>query len=124
MESQIDEAKISLDLPQREGKEGYIGTFFALYLKLGSLLSGGAGVGMTYHISLFVELIISTVPGNKRETIRTRIRERLAAEAPHRMPVAEREHKANLIYIEELSAVTDFIDEHIGLSNEHKIGIV
>lgn len=124
MKPEPDDTQITLDIPQREGKEGYIGTFFTLYLKLGTLLSGGSFNSMDYHVTLLVEMIVSTVPGKKREAIRQRIKDRLANETSSNQSLDEKQHTTTRIYIEELAAVTDFIDEHIGLSNEHKIGIV
>lgn len=114
---------ITLDLPQREGKEGYIGTFLTMYLKMGSVLSDGNFKETDKRIEYMTYFMISLVPG-KRD--RLEIRERLKKEIEQATKGANgNEEKArlrNMVCLECIGEVTDYVDKHIGVSRENKIG--
>lgn len=120
----------SLDLPQREGTDGFVGTFFTLYLKLATILQSPEFSKEPIRVYYLSEFIISLVPDSKH-------RERIRAEAKAYRTRFESEYIKNrniskltseienhiLIQtsINSLGLVTDYIDEHIGLSKQHKV---
>ena len=62
----------TLDIPQREGKEGYIGTFLTSWLNLQSILKSPEFSREPIRIYYMMEAIISQIPDEEeREKIRT-----------------------------------------------------
>ena len=57
-----DEPKtITLDIPQREGKEGYIGTMLTLFLQLGRTFTDTnfkeTNIAIVYHMNFMISMI-------------------------------------------------------------------
>jgi len=126
---------IYLDAPQREGKEGYIGTILTLFLQLGRQFTSRdfkeTDISIIYHM----QFMISMIPVKKN---REAIREALKTEISKRMDEANKEaiqtgisldndDKArirNMVYIEYIGEVMDWVDKHAGVSKENRIGFV
>ena len=118
-----EEQIITLEVPQREGKEGYIGTFFALFLRLGTMIGDANLKDTDNRIRNMTNMMISLIPGKKR---RSAIRKEMNAEIENRIKgITGNEEKArvrNDVCIEFMGNVTDFIDLHIGVDIENRIG--
>jgi hypothetical protein len=123
--SESKEEYLTLDLPQREGKEGYVGTMFSLFLRMGSILGDANFKETDMRIEYMVHFMISLVPG---KTHRQEIREDLKRDIEKALKVetsGDTDTKArirNMICLEYIGIVGDFIDKHIGVSRENKIG--
>jgi len=121
----------TLDIPQLEGKEGYIGTFFTLYLQLGNLFKGTDFAREPVKVSLLVRLIISMIPDkDRRDSINKTIKERFEQlkkeKAVNGRILTDGDTGYLLIEasLDALGNVTDYIDKHIGLNIKNKIGYV
>lgn len=121
----------TLDIPQLEGKEGYIGTFFTLYLQLGNVFKGTEFAREPVKVSLFVKLIISMIPEKeKRDAINKNIKERFEQLKKEKAVNGRVLNDADMGYLlieaslDALGDVTDYIDKHIGLNTKNKVGYV
>lgn len=122
----------SFDIPVREGKEGYVGMHFGLMLKMGSLMAEANRQATDNRIEYMTQFMISLIPGRKNRKV---IREGLKIEINKRL---EEERKLagtdltndqvgtvrNLTSVEYVGEVMDFIDKHIGVDKENRIGTV
>lgn len=121
------EEYITLDLPQREGKEGYIGTMFTLVLKMGTILADANFKETDMRVEYMTQFMISLIPGKKA---RKEIREQLHNDIAERLKTdtsADQDAKArlrNMVCLEYIGIVGDFMDKHVGISKENKIGFV
>jgi len=118
-----DDQIITLEVPQREGKEGYMGTFFSLFLRLGTMIGDANLKDTDNRIRNMTNLMISLIPGKKN---RTTIRKEMNQEIENRLKgINDNETRARIrndICIEYMGNVTDFIDLHIGVDVENRIG--
>lgn len=123
----------SLDIPQREGKEGYVGTFFTLYLKLGTILQAPEFSKEPIRLFYMCEFIISLIPDeDARLHIRTSLKNRkLALETEYKkdkkiemLSSIEKDHILIQASLQTIGDVSDYIDKHIGISDKNKIGFV
>lgn len=133
MEKLEDGSKLfTLDIPQREGKEGYIGTHFSLFLRIGGVLGDATFTSTDLRIEYMTHFLISLIPGkrnraNIRDSLRNDIDKNLADE---RKKVGENltneqiGRVRNMTCIEYMGEVMDFVDKHVGVSKENKIGFV
>ena len=127
-----EEKLLTFDIPQREGKEGFIGTFFTLYLNMSSILRSPEFIKEPMRVYYLTKLIIASVPGKKnRDEIKKALNERIDSMKKQRLqksdvPLTEEENNHILIdaSLDVLGDVSDFIDKHVGVSRENKLGFV
>lgn len=129
----VEDKIYSLDIPQREGKEGYVGTFFTLYLKLGTILQAPEFSKEPIRLFYMSEFIISLIPD---ETARIKVRSSMKArrqtlEAEYKkdkgsteLSKQEKDHILIQASLQTIGDVSDYIDKHIGISDQNKIGFV
>lgn len=119
------EHTITLDVPQREGKEGYIGTIFGLYLRLGGIMSDPGFRETDIRLYYMAKLLINLIPGKKN---RAEIKERMKKEIETALKdVKDNETRMRLkneICLDYIGEVHDFMDKHLGVSAENRIGFV
>lgn len=122
----------TFDIPVREGKDGYVGMHFGLMLKMGSLMAEANRQATDNRIEYLTQFMISLIPGRKNRKV---IRDGLKTEINKRL---EEERKAagndltndqigairNMTSVEYVGEVMDFIDKHIGVDKENRIGTV
>ena len=126
---------ITLDIPQKEGKEGYIGTMLTLFLQLGRTFTDSnfkeTNISIIYHMNFMISMI-------PEEEDRAKIRKELNAEIEKRINEAieaakktgtqlDNDDKArirNMVYIEYLGKVMDWVDKFVGISTKNKVGFV
>jgi len=126
---------ITLDIPQKEGKEGYIGTMLTLFLQLGRTFTDSnfkeTNISIIYHMNFMISMI-------PEEEDRAKIRKELNAEIEKRTNEAiesskqtgiqlDNEDKArirNMVYIEYVGKVMDWVDKFVGISTKNKVGFV
>lgn len=116
---------ITLDLPQREGKEGYIGTIFSLYLRFGAILSDPGFKETDARIFYMTKFMINLIPGRKN---RTKIKDMMKTDIDKAIEKLvsndEKNKKRNEICIDYIGEIHDFVDKHLGVSEENRVGIV
>lgn len=129
----VEDKLYSLDIPQREGKEGYIGTFFTLYLKLGTVLQSPEFSKEPIRLFYMSEFIISLIPDEKaRSEVRTSLKNRkkiLETEfrkeaGREELTAKEKDHILIQASLQTIGDVSDYIDKHIGISDKNKIGFI
>jgi len=126
---------ITLDIPQKEGKEGYIGTMLTLFLQLGRTFTDSnfkeTNISIIYHMNFMISMI-------PEEEDRAKIRKELNAEIDKRTNEAiesaktsgtqlDNDDKArirNMVYIEYVGKVMDWVDKFVGISTKNKVGFV
>jgi hypothetical protein len=122
----------TFDVPQREGKEGYIGMHFGLMLKMGSLMAEANRQATDNRIEYMAQFMISLIPGRKNRKI---IRDGLQAEIKKRLEEEAKKSGTdltndqigtirNLTSVEYVGEVMDFLDKHVGVDKENRIGTV
>ncbi len=122
----------TLDIPQREGKEGYIGTHFSLFLRIGGVLGDAHFSATDLRIEYMTHFLISLIPGRKnRADIRDRLRKDIDKNlTEEKKTIGENltneqiGRVRNMTCIEYMGEVMDFVDKHVGVSKENKIGFV
>jgi len=123
----------SLDIPQKEGIQGYIGTFFTLFLKLATVLQSPEFSKEPVRVFYMVEFIISLIPEpSSREIIRQKHKElRLKLETEYKkdnkkaeLNQQERDHLLIVASLQILGDVSYYIDEFMGISVKNKIGFI
>ena len=125
-----EEKWLTLEIPQREGKEGYIGMLFGLMLKTGSVMADANFRPTDMRIEYMTHFMIALIPGKRnRQTIRDGLREemekRLKQAKDENGSDLNEEQKSrvrNMTCLEYIGDVIDFTDKHIGVSRENKIG--
>ena len=114
---------LTLDIPQREGKEGYIGTVFSLYLRMGSILAEANFKDSDPRIYFFTKFMIGLIPGEKnRGIINNAMDKELEEIFKSNLNNEEKSRKRNEVCINYVGKIHDFIDKHIGVSRENRIG--
>lgn len=142
MEVMGEDRRFTLDIPQREGKEGYLGTFFSLYLRMASVLSEQGFSPTDGRAKYLTYLIISLIPNEnkqhpkdetykRREILRQRLKDRIKEltdeyikynnNTPGNTEAGQIELTACL---EVIGEVSDFMDKYLGVSTRNKIGFV
>lgn len=130
-----EQKRITLDIPQREGKEGYIGTMLTLFLQLGRTFTDNEFKETNINIIYHMNFMISMIP---EEDDRNRIRSELNKEIEKRTNeameaskksgnVLDNDDKArirNMVYIEYIGKVMDWVDKFVGISTKNKVGFV
>lgn len=121
----------NLDIPLREGTPGYLGMFYAVYLRMAGVLSDAAFNQTDLRPILMFQFLVSMIPGEEhRAAIRSVYERRIAeyTEAAQKETGTtglsnEEAYRISLrAALETVGEVTDFTDEHIGISNENKLG--
>jgi len=130
-----DDKLITLDIPQKEGKEGYIGTMLTLFLQLGRTFTDSnfkeTNISIIYHMNFMISMI-------PEEEDRAKIRKELNSEIEKRTNEAietakktgtqlDNDDKArirNMVYIEYVGKVMDWVDKFVGISTKNKVGFV
>jgi len=132
----VEDKLYTLDIPQRDGSVGYIGTFFTLYLKLATVLQSPEFSKEPIRVYYMSKFIISLIPGEeKREEIKKLLKTTKATTeeeyrkdrgytATHQLSQQEKDHILITSTIDSLGCVSDFIDKHIGLSKKNKVGFI
>lgn len=132
--AQVQSNIYTTENPMFEGKEGFIGTFFGLYLNLSRLIASPDFSNEPYRVFYECELCISAVPDKlKRERIRKDRKELIKTleieyKEDKKIPPDTIlsgnviEHLHTLASIQALGDVTDYIDKHVGLSTKNKLG--
>lgn len=119
------ERLITFDIPQKEGKEGYVGTLFGLILKLGTILTDTNLKHTDIRIEYLMQLFISLIPEYKvRDEIRRSLKEDIDIYYKNN-GTATNEQKArevNMIHLNHLGYIMEYIDLHIGIAINNKIG--
>lgn len=112
-----------LDLPQREGKDGYIGTLFGLYLKFGGIMAEPNLKETDIRIYYMTKFILNLIPGPKN---RAKIKEKMRAEIEEKTKSLssneERLRVRNEVCLEYIGELHDFVDKHLGISSENRVG--
>lgn len=112
----------SLDIPAREGKEGFIGTHFTLILQIGNMISR-IGPSENSNLHYLTSLLISCIPDKKdRAVIRKEIEDEFNKRIDSKSTNEDKLKIRNAICIESVGSVMDYIDKHVGVSRENKIG--
>lgn len=120
----------TFDVPQREGKEGFIAMHFGLMFKMGALMVEANRSATDTRIENMAQFMISMIPGKKN---RAEIRDALKIEIDKRIAEAQKSGELtndqigtirNQTCIEYVGNVMDFLDKHIGVTKENRIGIV
>ncbi len=133
MEELPDGSKLfTFNEPQREGREGYVSTFFSMYLKLANVLCAPEHDPIDGRGKYMTKFIISLVPGKKnRDLLKDELKNKINAEIEefkklngHEPDNAERGRIELEASLDTLGLVSDFVDKHIGVSNENKLGFV
>lgn len=121
-ESNKSQYVFSLDIPQREGKEGFIGTHFTLMLQMGNLLSRIESPTDS-RIEYMANLLISLIPDKKiRDGTRESIRKEIVEKCKNISTNEDKGRTALMCWIEGVGDVMDYIDKHVGVSRENKVG--
>ncbi len=121
-ESSKQQMVFSLDIPQREGTPGFIGTHFTLMLQMGNIVSKMDN-HTDFRLQYMVNLLISLVPDKKeRAAIRKEMKDSIEARTKGLATKEDKGRETQLVCLETVGSVMDFIDRHIGVSKENKIG--
>ncbi len=119
--------RITLDVPMREGKDGYVGTLFSLFLRMGGILADAGFRETDMRVEYMTHFMISLVPGKKqRQEIREQLRKDIEAKLKEDNS-GDQDAKArirNMVCLEYIGVVGDFIDKHVGISTENRLGFV
>lgn len=127
------EKTYTLDIPQREGKEGYIGTFLTSWLNIQSILKSPEFSQEPIRIYYMMESIISQIPEEEeREKIRISFDKKFAELKEKYLKdnqiekLTEKQHSHLLIVsaLRTIGLTTDYVDKHIGVSTKNKVGFV
>jgi len=129
-----DNNDVTFDIPAREGTTGYVGLFFSVYLQTSALLTNPNVVNDAYRLGNITQFMISLVAGKeKRKMIREILKRNIESEISdkkkehgedYELAHDEREGVYIKCYLEIIGDITDFVDEHVGISKENKLGSV
>lgn len=132
MSQETEEGKyFTLDIPQREGKEGYIGTFLSSHLNLEAVLKSPEFTREPIRVYYLMEARISLIPDEEeRQKIYNKLDEKLKDlkanyKKDNGIETLSPEQDSHLLIIASLRTlgqVTDFVDKHIALSVKNKVG--
>ena len=121
------------DLPAEEGKPGFLGVFYALYLKLGHILESPDFSREPIRIHFMTGLLISMVPDvNLRAEIRKKKddlhRELKAAYLKEKNLTTLNIDQENYLLVESsiqtIGHIQDYTDRFIGLSEKNKVSFI
>lgn len=126
---------ISLDIPQMEGEEGYIGIYFSTILSVAALLRDPEIVKAPYKINYMVSLIISLIPDTEyRQRLRDQLKEiynkkmidlsEMKKVKPESLDYKDKESCLIEASIEEIGFVIEYVDKYIGISHKNRLGFV
>lgn len=130
-----DLKRVTLDIPQREGKEGYIGTMLTLFLQLGKSFTDPGfketNISIVYHMNFMISMIPEEADREKirkslNEEIEKRTNEALkvAKESGNQLDNDDKARIRNIVYIEYIGKVMDWVDKFVGISTKNKVGFV
>ncbi len=123
MNNENESKYLTLDIPQREGKDGYIGTLFGLYLKFGGIISDIGFKENDVRIYYMTKFLINLIPGKRnRAEIKEKMKNEIAEAMKNCSSNDERMRIRNDICLDYIGDVHDFVDKHVGVSKENKIG--
>jgi len=119
----------NLDIPSKDGKEGYVGVHFTMFLKMASILQSPEFQQNPVRVFYLATEMISLIPDvEKREKIRKQISDRrreLIEEYKRDGITIDKsvgDHLLITASLETLGEITDYVDQHIGISTTNKIG--
>ena len=127
MSEEIPDGKslITLDFPQRDGKPGYTGTMFSLYLRMGGIITDPTFKEHDARLYFMTRLMISMCPGVKRRQEMTKKLKEDINEAIKGKANNEEKMKArNEVCLDALGDIFAVVDLHLGLSVESRVGFV
>jgi hypothetical protein len=122
-----------LELPAREGKEGYVGTIFSLFLRFGAVMGEANFQSTDMRIEFMTHFMISLIPGRKN---RAKVRDELKETLTQRLKEAQKNNNGeelnneqkgritNMTCLEIIGLIMDFTDLHVGVSSENRLGYV
>ena len=117
---------ITLDVPMRDGKEGYTGTMFSLFLRFGSILADPNFKDTDGRVYFMTRLMLSMLPnddGGKIEMIK-KLKLDIKEQTKGLPAMDDRNRLRNEICLDVLSDVFDVTDRHIGLSRKNRLGFI
>ncbi len=130
-DTENDVKTYGMNVPEAEGIEGYVGVFFGLYLRLGSILATPDLSKDPMRLYYLSTILVSMIPDeDERENIRIKMRERkqkITTEFKKEkgsdvLTNSEKDHIQILSALESIGFVHDFCDKMIGLAKFNKIG--
>jgi hypothetical protein len=122
----------TLGIPELDGKEGYVASFYQRFKEIGTVLSTPEFYREPIRVNLLCELTISEISGEEQ---RRKVREKAVEiynelcrqkkeETTKELTESERAECALRASIRTLGYVTDYVDKMVGLAEENKIGFV
>ena len=132
MATKIDEGNFySLDAPQKEGKDGYVGTYFSSRLNIDAILRSPDFNTSPRKVYYQVLNIISTIQGVKaREVIYKELELRIETlkkewkktHEDENIPPADEIDLIIIASLKSLGSVTDYYGKFVPLTSENRIG--
>ena len=131
--NEAGEKEYTLDIPQREGKEGYIGTFLTSWLNIEAILKSPEFSREPIRLYYLAEAMVALIPDeNERQNVLNSLDKRfielkekyLKEHGIDKLNDAEHSHLLIIASIRTLGLVTDYIDKHVGVSHKNKVGFV
>jgi hypothetical protein len=132
--AEAGEKLYTLDIPQREGKEGYIGTFLSSHLNAEAVLKSPEFSREPIRIYYLFEARVSLVPNEEdRQKIYDKLEEKLTyLEKKYKkdrnisgdLTAEQHSHLLITASLRTMGLVTDFVADHIGLTSQNKVGFV
>jgi hypothetical protein len=127
-----EETVYTLNIPELDGKEGYVAAFFQRFKEIGSILSSADFFREPIRINMMCELIIAQIPQEKRRKevrakaveIYDELKKERIKELGRQLKDIELSECLLLSSIRAMGFVTDYVEKFIGLSEENKIGFV
>ena len=117
---------ITLDVPLRDGKEGYTGTMFSLFLRFGGILSDPNFKDTDARVYFMTRLMMSMLPndeGGKVEMIK-KLKSDIKEQTRGLTAVDDKNRLRNEICLDAVSVIFDVTDKHIGLSRRNRLGFI
>lgn len=118
-----DNQSLFIDMPMREGKEGYIGMLYNIQIKFAAILASDSFAKTDMRPLYLTHFLISMIPDEK---IRGELRKNLNSDIEQKINnVVSNEDRVriqNLVCIEHVGKVMEFIDQHVGISMKLDIG--
>ena len=112
---------IKLDLPSRNGSDGYSNLFFRYYSMLASIAVDFRG-SEVFRYNMLVDTILATIPDDSvRDNLKAMKKQLIKERVPLNIGVNEKDRLILEINQEVLGEVTGFFDLYMGLSK--KIGV-
>ena len=127
----MEDNRITIDVPAEEGQKGLMGVFYALYLKLGSILQSPEFSKEPIRLHYMTTLLVSMVPDlEEREVIKTKMQDRRKElteqykkeKKSDILTPAEKDHLLIEASLESVGYIQSYVDRMMGLVSENKVG--